>query len=78
MAELVEIQGEALRQRGFAPVTIRVDPASAGMSSRLFPAKNTILALNGPPGGPLVVVVWDCSGLAQDVEAAIQARLVPP
>lgn len=78
MVELVEIQPDALTQRGIPPLTIRVDAASAGMSPRLFPAKDALLALNGPPGGPLVLVIWNCTGLAQDIEAAIRARLVPP
>lgn len=76
--EVVEIQAADLKQRGLPPVTIQVDAVSAGMSPRLFPARDAILALNGPPGGPLVLVVWDCTGLAPDVEAAIRARLVPP
>jgi hypothetical protein len=78
MNQLVEIQPNDLKQRGHAPLTVRVDAAAAGMSARMFPAKNAILALNGPPGGPLVLVVWDCTDLPHDVESAIRARLVPP
>lgn len=78
MDQSVEIHPSDLKQRGLPAVSIRVDAAAAGMSARLFPAKDTILALSGPPGGPLVLVIWDCTALATDVEAAIRARLVPP
>lgn len=78
MSKLVEVSPEDLKHQGYPPVAIRVDAAAAGMSSRMFPAKHTILALSGPPGGPLVVVVWDCSNLGPDVEGAVRARLVPP
>lgn len=74
----MEIQPDDLKKHGLQPLAIRVDAVSAGLSARLFPTKDAILALSGPPGGPLVLVVWDCTGLAADVESAIRARLVPP
>jgi hypothetical protein len=78
MGELLEIHPDALTERGIPPLIIRVDATAAGMSPRLFPAKDAVLALNGPPGGPLVLVIWNCTGLLQDIEVAIRSRLVPP
>lgn len=78
MGDILEIRPADMKQRGLPPLTIRVDATSAGMSSRLFPAKDAILALNGPPGGPLLLVLWDCTGLDANVETAIRARVVPP
>jgi hypothetical protein len=63
--------------RGLARVTVRCDASAAGMYARPFPMENVLVALNGPPGGPLVVMVWDCTALgAVDVETAVRARLV--
>ena len=74
----VEIGAEEVMRRGYGAVSIRVDAASAGMFPRLFPAKDTLLALSGPPGGPLVLVIWDCTSVGSDIEQAIRSRLVPP
>jgi hypothetical protein len=67
---------EALKH-GLAAVTVRCDASAAGMYSRPFPMKDVLVALNGPPGGPLVVMIWDCTGLPiEDLESIVRAKLV--
>lgn len=74
----VVVSADEAAQHGLVPVTVRVDANAAGMYVRPFPMADTLVALNGPPGGPLVVMIWDCTGLPQNVEAVIRARMVGP
>jgi hypothetical protein len=74
-APLVISAGES-GQRGLARISVRCDVAAAGMYARPFPMKDVLLALNGPPGGPLVVMIWDCSTLETgDLEVVARAKL---
>jgi len=71
------VSREDAAAHGLAPVTIRCDAKAAGLYARPFPMKNVFVALNGPPGGPLVVMVWDCTSLgAVGLEAAVRATFV--
>src|SRR5262249_40357867 len=72
------VSAQDAKHRGIAPLTVRVDARGAGMSLRLFPTKDSYLALNGPPGAPIAVVFWDCTSLPFDLEAAVRAKVVPP
>jgi hypothetical protein len=73
----VEIGVDEAVRRGLSPMRIRVDPRAASMSSRTFPANDVYLKLSGPPGGPLLLMIWDCKG-ANDVDAAlIRSKFVP-
>lgn len=57
----VAITADEARARGLAAITVRLDTAAAGLIVRPFPMSGALLALNGPPGGPLAVIIWDCS-----------------
>jgi hypothetical protein len=72
------IEPEVAREHRLAPQTIHVDERAAGMTARLFPFKNIYLALNGPPGAPISLVVWDCTFVAGGAEAAVSALFVTP
>lgn len=76
-APIVISEADAKRH-DLPPLSIRVDLAAAGMYARPFPAKDHYLILNGPPGAPIAVVVWNCTSLPDDDEAVIRARFVPP
>lgn len=74
---LVEISADEAIQRGLPPVTIRVDARAGSMSARKFPTKDVYLKLNGPPGGPLILIVFDCTAGERDEAALIQSKFVP-
>jgi len=76
--DLVLVTAEQAAARGLAPISIRVDANAAGLFARPFPTPGVYLVLNGPPGGAIVLAIWDCSGLPPDPEAVIRAKLVPP
>jgi hypothetical protein len=64
--------------RGLPGLTIRVDARHAGMHARLFPATSIYAVLNGPPGAPIAISIWDCSDAPSNIETAIRAKFVPP
>jgi hypothetical protein len=73
----IVVSADDARKRGLPGVTIRVEPTT-GLIARPFPMKDLFMAMNGPPGGPLSVVVWNCADLpSEDVSVAIQTRFVP-
>lgn len=75
--KFVEIGVDEAVKRGLTPMRIRVDPRVASMSSRTFPANDVYLKLSGPPGGPLLLMIWDCKK-ANDIDAAlIRSKFVP-
>jgi hypothetical protein len=77
---MVVIEAQDAAAHGFAAVTIAVDTNQAGMFARPFPFDDLLLLLNGPPGIPLVLGVWDCRkeiAAGHDLEAVIRAKLVP-
>lgn len=73
----VVVSGEQAAQRGLPAITIRVE-RTTGLSARPFPIADAYFAMNGPPGGPLSVFLWNSSGLpTDDAGAAISARVQP-
>lgn len=75
--DVIVISPDEASARGLQPVSIRIDARSAGLSGRKFPGSDVFLKLNGPPGAPLILMVWDCRGCDGNVEATVRARLVP-
>lgn len=75
--ELVEIAADEAAQRGLPPVTIRVDARAGSMSPRKFPTSDVYLKLNGPPGAPLLLMIWDCTGASHDEATLIRSKFVP-
>jgi hypothetical protein len=75
--QIVHVSSDDTKSHGLPPVSITVDARSAAMSVRLFPAKDVYLQMSGPPGAPLVVMIWDCTGLPTDPEAVVRAKYVP-
>lgn len=75
--ELVEIRGEEATHRGLPPVSIRLDARAGSMAPRKFPASDVYLKLNGPPGAPLLLMIFDCRGADRDDAALIQSKFVP-
>jgi hypothetical protein len=74
MSEPMAITREQCAQHGLAPVSIRIEATNAGLVGRTFGMPHQYLALSGPPGGAIIVQVWDVSGIA-DVEAAVRAHV---
>jgi hypothetical protein len=77
-SEWITISPEQAKARGLPPISIRIDARSAGLFGDVFPTKDSFLAVSGPPGGPLLITIWDCTGLPSDPETVIRAKLVPP
>ncbi|NVB81557.1 MAG: hypothetical protein HOV81_24395 [Kofleriaceae bacterium] len=75
--QLVEIRAEEATQRGLPPVSIRLDARAGSMTPRKFPASDVYLKLNGPPGAPLLLIIFDCRGSERDDAALIQSKFVP-
>jgi hypothetical protein len=74
MTEPIVITREQATQNGLAPIALRIDPAAAGLVGRAFVMPGQYLALSGPPGGAIIVQVWDAAAFAQ-VEDAVRARV---
>lgn len=78
MGDQVALSADDAAQRGLPAIAISVE-RTPGLSLRPFPIANAYLAMNGPPGGPLSVFLWNCTDVpSDDVSAAITARVVPP
>jgi len=75
--DVLKISADEARKRGLPGIAIEVDARSASMSAEVVSAKDLYLHLSGPPGGPLLLMIWDCTGCSTDVRAAIQAKFVP-
>jgi hypothetical protein len=73
--DLTLVRAEDARQRGFAPVTIRVDARAAGLIPTLFPAGEIIINLSGPPGGVVAVAVASVKDASAALRDMIPASL---
>jgi hypothetical protein len=74
----VVVSADEAERHGLAPLTIRYDFARGGMPARLFPTNDMYLALDGPPGGPISIFVWDCTTVSGELEDVVRARVTPP
>jgi hypothetical protein len=54
--EWTTISPEQAKERGLAPVSIRINARAAGLSA-LFPTKDVYLAISGPPGGANLIMI---------------------
>lgn len=77
MSDIVTVERDEAAQRGLPPVSIRVDARSAGMFARKFPDEDVYLKLNGPPGGPLLLMIWNCEQPTDDLASLVRSKLVP-
>jgi hypothetical protein len=78
---MVVVEAHDAAAKGLAAVTIEVDTKASGLFARPFPGADLLLLLNGPPGAPLAVGVWDCGkGAAAELvlEDVVRSKLVPP
>jgi hypothetical protein len=73
---MITVHAHEAEHHGLAAVRIEVDAASAGMQARPFPGGDVLLLLNGPPGGPLLVMIADSRGNT-NLEEVIRSQLVP-
>lgn len=76
----VVVEAHQAAARGLAAVTIEVDTASAGMFPRSFPWDDLMVVLNGPPGAPLALCIWDGgmdASSAADLERLVRSKFVP-
>jgi hypothetical protein len=77
---MVVVDAKDSAARGFAGVTVEVDTQAAGMHARPFPWDDLLVVLNGPPGAPLAVCIWDCgsdSAALPEIEQLARTKFVP-
>jgi len=68
--DLTLVRADESQTRGFAAVAIRADTRAAGLIARPFPGGDVLVALSGPPGGVISLIVSnvkDASGELRDV-----------
>jgi hypothetical protein len=78
---MVVVEARDAAAKGLAAVTIEVDTNTSGMFARPFPGDDLLLLLNGPPGAPIIVAVWDSRkevAEALDLETIVRTKLAPP
>jgi hypothetical protein len=73
--DLTLIRAEDANQRGLAAVTIRVDARTAGLIANPFPHEDVLLALSGPPGGVVSIVVANVKKASADLQDSLRASL---
>lgn len=78
---MIEVKAVEAQAKGLAGVAFRVDPAGTPLILRKFPEPDKYLIASGPPGGPLLAIVWatnerDADGAA--VERAVREHFSQP
>lgn len=58
VSSMIEVKADEAQAKGLARVAFRVDPAGTPLMLRKFPEADKYLIASGPPGGPLLAIVW--------------------
>lgn len=77
----IEVTADEARSKGLPGIGFRVDPKGTSLSLKKFPQPEKYLIASGPPGGPLLAMVWPADGLEGDVsviEQAVRRHFVRP
>lgn len=76
---MIEVRAEDAAARQLPPIGFSLDARAAGMEARLFAQPGQYLIASGPPGAPLLFVVWTAApGGAAALAQAVQARFGGP
>jgi len=70
---MVEVTAAEAKAQGLPPIGLRVDPGDAPLSLLKFPEPDKYLIASGPPGGPLLVIVWETDQRESNVAAVESA-----
>lgn len=76
---MIEVKAEDAAARQLPPIGFSLDARAAGMEARLFSQPGQYLIASGPPGAPLLFMVWTAApGGADALAEAVQARFGGP
>jgi hypothetical protein len=73
-ATMVEVKAADAKAKGLSAIGMRVAPGT--LSVLPFPEPDKYLIASGPPGGPLLAIVWQTD--QREVEAAVRAHFSQP
>jgi hypothetical protein len=74
-ASMVEVKADDAKAKGLPAIGVRVDPGT--LSVLPFPEPDKYLIASGPPGGPLLAIVWQ-TDRADAIDAAVRAHFAQP
>ncbi len=78
-ASMVEVKADDAKEKGLPAIGMRVEPGT--LSVLPFPEPDKYLIASGPPGGPLLAIVWQAdarTGGAAAVDAAVRSHFAQP
>lgn len=70
---MIEVKADEAKANGLPGIGFRVDPQGVPLSLMKFPEPDKYLIASGPPGAPLLAIVWQADGRAGDAAAIEQA-----
>jgi hypothetical protein len=71
---MIEVKADEAQAKGLPRIGFRIDPTGTPLSVHKFPEPDKYLIASGPPGGPLLAIVWTLD--ERDADAAALERAV--
>jgi hypothetical protein len=71
--QMVQVSADESKEHGLPPIGMRVDATGTNLSLLKFPEPDKYLIASGPPGGPLLAIVWTTEEHESDAAAVERA-----